>query len=55
MLIDEYQDCNQVQMDIVFALTRHTGQLTVVGDDAQAIYRFRGSMPGIFGVGAGQT
>lgn len=43
VLVDEYQDVNQTQVDIVRML-RPTGTgLTVVGDDAQAIYGFRGS------------
>ena len=43
VLVDEYQDVNQTQVDIVLGL-RPTGRgLTVVGDDAQAIYGFRGS------------
>ncbi|MET3805931.1 DNA helicase-2/ATP-dependent DNA helicase PcrA [Nakamurella sp. UYEF19] len=43
VLVDEYQDVNQTQVDIVLGL-RPTGHgLTVVGDDAQAIYGFRGS------------
>ncbi|SDO61141.1 DNA helicase-2 / ATP-dependent DNA helicase PcrA [Nakamurella panacisegetis] len=43
VLVDEYQDVNQTQVDIVLGL-RPTGRgLTVVGDDAQAIYAFRGS------------
>ena len=43
VLVDEYQDVNQTQVDIVRML-RPTGEgLTVVGDDAQAIYGFRGS------------
>ena len=43
VLVDEYQDVNQVQVDIV-RLLRPGGQgLTVVGDDAQAVYGFRGA------------
>ena len=43
VLVDEYQDVNQIQVDIV-TLLRPGGQgLTVVGDDAQAIYSFRGT------------
>jgi DNA helicase II / ATP-dependent DNA helicase PcrA len=43
VLVDEYQDVNQVQVDIV-RLLRPDGQgLTVVGDDAQAVYGFRGA------------
>jgi DNA helicase-2/ATP-dependent DNA helicase PcrA len=46
VLVDEYQDVNQIQVDIVTGL-RHDGKgLTVVGDDAQAIYGFRGSRSG---------
>jgi len=41
ILVDEYQDTNTLQADILRRL-RPTGQgLTVVGDDAQAIYSFR--------------
>ena len=45
VLVDEYQDVNAVQADIV-RLLRPEGQgLTCVGDDAQAIYAFRGADP----------
>jgi DNA helicase-2/ATP-dependent DNA helicase PcrA len=45
VLVDEYQDVNAVQADIV-ALLRPGGEgLTCVGDDAQAIYAFRGADP----------
>ena len=45
VLVDEYQDVNAVQADIV-RLLRPGGQgLTCVGDDAQAIYAFRGADP----------
>ena len=43
VLVDEYQDVNQTQVDIVRALRPDGRGLTVVGDDAQAIYAFRGS------------
>lgn len=43
VLVDEYQDVNATQMDIVRALRPGGQGLTVVGDDAQAIYGFRGS------------
>src|SRR5438105_1201968 len=43
LLVDEYQDTNRLQADILLAL-RPTGQgVTVVGDDAQSIYSFRGA------------
>ncbi len=41
VLVDEYQDTNAVQVDILEALCGTAGPLTVVGDDAQAIYGFR--------------
>lgn len=43
LLVDEYQDVNQVQVDIVRQLRPDGCGLTVVGDDAQAIYGFRGA------------
>ncbi|GMA87943.1 hypothetical protein GCM10025868_31930 [Angustibacter aerolatus] len=42
VLVDEYQDVNQAQVDIVSRLRLDGRGLTVVGDDAQAIYGFRG-------------
>jgi ATP-dependent DNA helicase UvrD/PcrA len=41
VLVDEYQDVNRLQADIVFALKPGGTGITVVGDDAQAIYSFR--------------
>jgi DNA helicase-2/ATP-dependent DNA helicase PcrA len=43
VLVDEYQDVNQVQVDIVRLLCPDGVGLTVVGDDAQAVYGFRGA------------
>ncbi|MBX6752276.1 MAG: ATP-dependent helicase, partial [Micromonosporaceae bacterium] len=43
VLVDEYQDVNQIQVDIVRLLRPDGTGLTVVGDDAQAIYGFRGA------------
>jgi len=40
VLVDEYQDTNAIQADIVLKIGK---SLTVVGDDAQAIYAFRGA------------
>ncbi len=45
VLVDEYQDVNSLQVDIVRHLAPDGAGLTVVGDDAQAIYGFRGSDP----------
>ncbi len=41
ILVDEYQDTNRLQAEILFALRPAGRGLTVVGDDAQAIYSFR--------------
>ena len=41
VLVDEYQDTNTLQADILYALKPDGRGLTVVGDDAQAIYSFR--------------
>ncbi len=41
LLIDEYQDVNGLQVDIVRGLRRDVRELTVVGDDMQAIYGWR--------------
>ncbi len=45
VLVDEYQDVNAVQADIVRLLRPDGEGLTCVGDDAQAIYAFRGADP----------
>jgi DNA helicase II / ATP-dependent DNA helicase PcrA len=45
VLVDEYQDVNAVQADIVRLLRPGGNGLTCVGDDAQAIYAFRGADP----------
>jgi len=41
VLVDEYQDTNVTQGDIVAGLCREKRNITVVGDDFQAIYGFR--------------
>jgi DNA helicase-2/ATP-dependent DNA helicase PcrA len=43
VIIDEYQDTNTVQEQIFFALAAGHKNLCVVGDDDQALYRFRGA------------
>jgi len=45
VLVDEYQDVNAVQASIVRLLQPDGRELTCVGDDAQAIYGFRGADP----------
>lgn len=46
-LVDEFQDNNYAQMELVTMLCPD-GNITVVGDDDQSIYRFRGAFDGIF-------
>lgn len=46
LLVDEYQDTNRLQFALIRALGKHTGNILVVGDDAQAIYAFRGAEVG---------
>lgn len=43
ILVDEYQDTNLAQYRIVNMLARERRNLTVVGDDSQSIYAFRGA------------
>ncbi|HLY95598.1 MAG TPA: ATP-dependent helicase, partial [Sideroxyarcus sp.] len=43
VLVDEYQDTNALQASILLALKPDGRGLTVVGDDAQSIYAFRGA------------
>lgn len=43
VLVDEYQDTNYAQQSILTLLTRKSGNICVVGDDAQSIYAFRGA------------
>jgi ATP-dependent DNA helicase UvrD/PcrA len=43
ILVDEYQDTNRLQADILLRMKPTGRGLTVVGDDAQSIYAFRGA------------
>ena len=43
VLVDEYQDTNRLQGEIVDGMAKVKRNVTVVGDDAQAIYSFRGA------------
>ena len=52
VLVDEYQDTNLLQERIYFKLARaaikNEGSITVVGDDDQSLYRFRGATVDLF-------
>ncbi len=43
LLVDEYQDTNRVQAKLVKLVTGEAGNLFVVGDEDQSIYRWRGA------------
>jgi DNA helicase-2/ATP-dependent DNA helicase PcrA len=45
VLVDEYQDVNGLQVDILKALRQTDERITIVGDDAQAVYSFRAAEP----------
>lgn len=47
ILIDEFQDINQVQYDVIRMLAAPQNNLFIVGDDDQSIYKFRGAKPEI--------
>ena len=49
LLVDEYQDTNPLQESIYFELVRRSdASFTIVGDDDQSLYRFRGATVELF-------
>ncbi|MCC7552900.1 MAG: ATP-dependent helicase [Methanobacteriaceae archaeon] len=52
LLVDEYQDTNLIQENIYFTIAKsalkNKGSITVVGDDDQSLYRFRGATVDLF-------
>ncbi|WP_369600041.1 ATP-dependent helicase [Hahella sp. SMD15-11] len=45
ILVDEYQDTNDIQHRLLKAIAGHRARVTVVGDPDQTIYEFRGAEP----------
>jgi len=45
LLVDEYQDTNSCQYEFIKQLVGQSGHFTVVGDDDQSIYAWRGARP----------
>ncbi|MBN2465966.1 ATP-dependent helicase [candidate division WOR-3 bacterium] len=43
VMVDEYQDTNYIQEQLLLKLVEQTGNLCVVGDEDQSLYRFRGA------------
>jgi len=43
IMIDEYQDTNYIQEQLLLSLAKPQNNICVVGDDDQALYRFRGA------------
>ena len=48
VLVDEFQDTNYAQVELLRRLVAPPWNITAVGDDDQAIYRFRGAAHGAF-------
>ena len=43
VLVDEYQDTNKPQFEFIYQLSSNNDEITVVGDDDQSIYAWRGA------------
>lgn len=48
VLVDEFQDTNQIQAELLASLVSQKGKLFLIGDDKQSIYRFQGADVGVF-------
>ncbi|HXK00671.1 MAG TPA: DNA helicase Rep [Buchnera sp. (in: enterobacteria)] len=45
LLVDEYQDTNEIQYELIKLLSSYNSNFTLVGDDDQSIYSWRGARP----------
>jgi len=45
LVVDEFQDFNQIERDLVFLLSRYSHNTIVLGDDDQSIYSFKNADP----------
>ncbi|AFA48583.1 ATP-dependent helicase [Acetobacterium woodii] len=50
IIIDEVQDCDQLQLDFIHSLKNKDTQLFAVGDPNQVIYSWRGSIGNVFAI-----
>ncbi|CAG9569674.1 putative ATP-dependent DNA helicase [Leishmania major strain Friedlin] len=49
-VVDEFQDFNEIQVELLALLAGDACHVTCVGDPNQCIYTWRGAMPNVFGV-----
>lgn len=48
LMVDEAQDCSEMDWQLIQCITQDNGNIWIVGDFAQSVYGFRGASPTIF-------